>query len=150
MKVKDSDGKAHYKGQTQLDGTTLHGKGVWTRYIGEFRDGKLSTSYKEVVRYEGEFCDGQRSGRGTLITPEGKRLECGAWDGHYPRGACVQTDPDGVRHPAWYDGKKTTWDGWWAARRLVRAPRPGGPGAVLRAASRGRCVGAPRVVAASA
>ena len=57
------------------------GYGVWT-------------DSKQKIRYEGQFRDHKRNGRGVFIWPCGTRLECEFKDG-YPTGIGTKTYDDG-------------------------------------------------------
>ena len=106
MVLKRPDGTVYYEGQVLEDGNTLHGRGV--------------RSFSDGGRYDGEWSGGSMHGKGIWTSGDGRRFE-GKFVHGFPRGG-AQTEADGKRYGAEYDGITGLWDGWATAKREVGPP----------------------------
>ncbi len=106
MVLKRSDGSVSYEGHVLADGKTFHGRGV--RYFAGGGD------------YDGEWSIGSMHGTGIWTNKDKTRFE-GEFVYGWPRCG-DQTEADGKRYRAEYDGRTNLLDGWAAARREVCPP----------------------------
>ncbi len=97
---------------------TLGNRVTWTyddggRYEGEARNGvphgRGSLTWPDGERYEGEWRNDRMHGWGTYTWADGERYE-GEWQGDMMHGSGTYTWPDGRRFEGeWYDDEKHGW-----------------------------------------